>query len=470
MEAFDEDKEHEFDLKLLVQQYEEMLRKDTVSFLELDRFLMLSEYYEQEEQLVLALGVIVHAMKQHPYSASLLVRKAQLLCEQQQYEVALELLETATLYEPSDLDIYLTKADVYMRMLQPDKALKAIRGARSYVSEEELPDIFLLESTIYETLKDYTNALKYLKRALKKDPSNDIALSRIWNIYDATRDYADAVAFHIDFINENPYSHWAWYNLGVAYVYVGSLEKAAEAFDYAIVINDQFEIAYHYYIDCLIELEDLDLALRYLNEYLEIFEPDAEILYRFGQCYELREEYSKAREYHVQALQISNLGGRVYYSIGNCYMEEDIWDLAEKAFMQAYEVDNFNEVFCLALADAYDVLDNSEKAHEFYHKALAIAPKDANIWVHYIEFLIDEESYVVAFEMLDEARKLIEDVILDYAYAAVLLESGQRQEGFVVLGQALMDNFELHNQFFQIAPNLEDDETIVAFIMNYKEE
>ena len=107
----------------------------------------------------------------------------------------------------------------------------------------------------------------------------------------------------------------------------------------------------------------------------------------------------------------------------------------------------------MSLAEVYDVLENSEKAHEFYHKALALAPKDVNIWVHYIEFLIDEESYSIAFEMLDEARKFNDDVILDYAYAAVLLESGQRQEGFVVLGQALIENYEMHEQFFLIAPN-----------------
>lgn len=470
MDAYDYDGEHQPDLKLLVQQYEEMLRGNAVSFLELDSFLMLVDHYEHENNLNLALEVVGHAMEQHLYSASLFVRKAQLLCEQEQYEMAFSLLETAILYEPSDLDIYLTKADIYMRTLQQDKALKTIRIAKNYASEEELPDLYLLESTIYETLKDYTNALKYLKRALKKDPSNDMALSRLWSIYDVTRDYPDAVAFHLDFINENPYSAWAWYNLGVAYMYLGLLEKAAEAFDYSIVIDEKFELAYHFYIDCLIELEDFDLALRYLNEYLELFEQDAEILYRFGQCYEFSEEYAKAREYYVKALQINNLNGRVYYNIGNCYMEEDTWDLAEKAFMQAYSIDKSNEVFCLALADAYDVLENSEKAHEFYHKALAIAPKDVNIWIHYVEFLIDEESYSIAFEMLDDARKFSDDVILDYAYAAVLLESGQRQEGFVVLGQALIDNYEMHQQFFYIAPNLEEDDTVLAFIMHYKEE
>ncbi|WMX15051.1 MULTISPECIES: tetratricopeptide repeat protein [unclassified Aureispira] len=470
MEAHDYDGEHQPDLKLLVQRYEGMLKEGGISFLEVDSFLMLSDYYEEGNDFKRALVALNHAMNQHPYSASLYVRKAQILSEQERYDQAFEALEAAVIYEPSDLDIYLTQADIYMRMFDQDNAIRVIQKAKEYASREELGDLYVLESTIYETKKDYDNALKYLKLALRKDPNNEIALSRISGIYDQTKDYGDAITFHLNFINQNPYSYWAWYNLGLAYLYVGLIEKAAEAFDYAIVINERFEPAYHYYIDCLIGLEQFDAAMRYLSEYLDLFDADPEIWYRLGQCYEHQGNYEKARSYYTQTLQYNSLNGRVYHSIGNCYIEEDEWYLAEKAFLQAYAVDKFNEEFCLSLADTYDALENSDKAHEFYHKALAIEPKEVSIWIHYIEFLIDEESYAVAIEMLDEARQYIEDILLDFALAAVLIESGQRQEGFVVLGQALMEDYNMHTYIYQIAPRLADDASVTSFILQYKNE
>ena len=468
MEAHDFNGEHQPDLKLLVKRYEGMLLEGGVSFMEADSFLMLIDYYEEVNNNKLALNTLVHGLEQHPYSTSLYIRKAQLLCEEEFYVEALMALDTAIVYSPSELDIYLTKADIFLRMLEYNKAIDTLSISKSYASGVDLADIFILESTVHETKKDYPSAIKCLKRALKADAENEIALNHLWGIYDLSFEYSKSVDFHTKFLNDHPYSYWAWFNLGLSYTNIGMLEKAVEAFDYAIVINERFEPAYHYYIDTLIGLEAYDDALRYLDEYLNLFEADAQVWFQVGQCHEFKQSYKDAIFYYSKALSTNNLNGRVYHSIGNCYMMENIWDLAKEAYVHAYKVNNFNEEYCLSLADTYDVLEDSEKAHEFYHKAIAIAPKDLNVWIHYIEFLMDEQNYSIALETLEEAQAQINDVILDYAVAAVLLESGQRQEGFVQLGKALAEDYEAHKHFYQIAPSLKDDQAIRSLIMHYQ--
>jgi tetratricopeptide (TPR) repeat protein len=468
MEAHDHNGEHQPDLKLLVRRYEGMLLEGGVSFLETDSFLMLIDYYEEVNNNKLALNTLVHALEQHPFSTTLYIRKAQLLCEETFYQQALKALDRAVVYSPSDLDIYLTKADIYLRMEAYSKALHTLSRSKEVAEGIDLADIYILESTIFETQKEYLKAIKSLKLALKYDPKNDIALNKIWCIYDLTFEYSKSIDFHTAFIDKHPYSYWAWFNLGMSYSNVGMLEKAAEAFDYSIIINEKFEPAYHYYIDVLIGLESFDLALRYLDEYGQFFETDAQILFQKGQCYEFKQLYKDAIFYYGKALKIDNINGRVYHSIGNCYMMQHIWDLAKEAYYQAYQVNNFNEDYCLSLADTYDVLEDADKAHEYYHKAISIAPKDLNIWIHYVEFLMDEENYSLALEILEEAQVHISDVILDYAVAAVLLESGQRQEGFVLLGKALTADFKAHKHFYQIAPTLKEDAAIKSLIMHYQ--
>jgi tetratricopeptide (TPR) repeat protein len=468
MEAHDFNGEHQPDLKLLVKRYEGMLQDGGISFLEADSFLMLIDYYEEVDNNKLALNTLVHALEQHPFSTSLYVRKAQLLCEEAYYQQALKALDLAIVYSPSELDIYLTKADIFLRTLEYNKALDILSLAKDFARGVDLADIYILESTIYETKKEYTKAIKSLKLALKHDPNSDIALNRIWCVFDLSFEYSKSIDYHCKFIDKYPYSYWAWFNLGMSYSNVGMLEKAAEAFDYAIVINENFEPAYHYYIDVLIGLESFDLALRYLDEYTQIFEADAQIWYQKGQCYEFKQQFKNAISFYAKALETDNINGRVYHSIGNCYMMQHIWDLAKEAYLQAYQVNNFNEDYCLSLADTYDVLEDSDKAHEFYHKAIAIAPKDLNIWIHYVEFLMDEENYSLALEILEEAQAHISDVILDYAVAAVLLESGQRQEGFVLLGKALTVDYEAHKHFYQIAPTLKEDSAIQSLILHYQ--
>lgn len=470
MEAQDYSGEHQPDLKLLVEQYEAMLYEGGISFLEMDSFLRLADYYEDEGALQKALIVLENAIKQHPYSAALYIRKAQLCTEQEQYERAFDILEAAMTYEPSNLDIYLTQADIHMRLFNQDSAIRVIRVAKSYAGTDELPDLYVLESTIYETKKDYEGALKYLKKALHTDPSHDVALSRLSGLYEHVQRYDELALFLKKLVDRKPYSYWGWYNLGLTYWYAQLWERAVEAFDYAIVIQEKFEPAYYYYVDSLQHLERYGEALQYLDDYKALFGEDAELLYRYGQCYEQQERYTEARTYYRAVSKYHNLGGRAYYSMGNCYVEEEDWVAAEHAFLQAYAIDKYNAIYCLSLADTYDALGNSDRAHEYYHKALAIEPVDVEIWIHYLEFLIDEESHSIALEILTEAKVHLHDVLLDYAEAAILLDAGRRKEGFVILASALLEAYDFNHYLYRIAPRLQEDRSIGSFITDHQQE
>ena len=162
------------------------------------------------------------------------------------------------------------------------------------------------------------------------------------------------------------------------------------------------------------------------------------------------------------------MNGRVHYALGQCYLEEEAWYKAKEAFLQAYAADKYNEAFCLSLADIYDILDEVGKAHEFYHRALGLAPNLIRTWLHYFEFLIDEESHSLALELVEEARQYVDGVLLDYAHAAILLDQGRRQEGFVVLGHALVQDYSKRQYLFRLAPNLEEDTALQRFISDYQ--
>jgi tetratricopeptide (TPR) repeat protein len=169
-----------------------------------------------------------------------------------------------------------------------------------------------------------------------------------------------------------------------------------------------------------------------------------------------------------KALEINALNGEVYYHIGNCFVEEQQLDKAIEAYLQACNSNKKNAEFRLTLADTYDANGNSEAAAEYYQQAIELSPEDTLVWIHYIEFLIDEESYEMALELLQEARKHTEDLLLDCVHAAILLESGSRKEGFVILGNILAEDAGMSEQLFEIAPLLEGDEELQQFIKSYR--
>lgn len=464
MQAYESNGNTPPELKLLIEEFEQKINDGQSLYWEAENYLLLIDYYDDNVAFQKALSVVDFALQQYQYSATFYIRKAQLLAEEDQFDAAFEFLETATVFEPSNIDIYLTQSDIYMRLQEEDKALAILKEAQYLADESDMTDIHILQAMIYELKDDYKKAVSYLKKALKKDPKNTLAINRLWIAYDMQGNHAAAIDFYVNFINEHPYSYWAWYNLGLAYNAVGLLEKATEAFDYAIVINEKFEPAYHDYIINLIRLEKYDQALRYLKEYQVFFEPDAEIWYRLGMCYESKQKYTEARSFYRKALEFNTLDGHIHYHIGNCYAIEDKWQQACRSYEDAYKANEQNETFCVALADAYDAISESDKARIFYKKAIELAPENSMIWVHYIEFLIDEECYEQALDILQEARTHTQDLILDTVQAAILLESGNRKEGFVLLHQILEQDKTMAKKLFEIAPLLEEDEEIVRFV------
>lgn len=456
------------DFKNLVNQYEKMLAEGVVAFLEPESFEHIIDYYEEENKLQKALAVVENALTQHTYTAIFYIRKAQLLIEESRFEDAEESLDMALIYEPSNLDILLTKADLYMQKLMPEKASEILQQAKTFADEDDMDDIYILEATVYETQGFYAKAFDMLKKVVRADPFNDLALSRMWMNMELAEMYKEGIQFHLEIIDEAPYSYWAWFNLAHAYTQLEQYEKAVEAYDYAIVINDKFEYAYRDCINCLFGMEEYDQVLGYIEDYAEHFDLDAEILTVAGECHEYTEEYLKAREYYAKALQLEDLEGKVYYRLGVCYAHEGHWGKAREMFESAHKADRKNEEFCIALAEAFNQLDDLDKAHKYYYKAIEIAPELVTTWINYLEFLIDEESYAFALEILEDASEHCEDLELDYARAAILLESGARKEGLLVLGLALSKDATACKVLFQIAPDMKEDLEVLQFIIDHQ--
>ena len=54
----------------------------------------------------------------------------------------------------------------------------------------------------------------------------------------------ESIAYFGNFLDKNPYSKAAWFNLGIAYNNTEEYDKAIEAYDFAIAIDDSFASAY----------------------------------------------------------------------------------------------------------------------------------------------------------------------------------------------------------------------------------
>src|ERR1700742_4807784 len=109
-------------LEDLLQRYEQVKQGNATSILGEEDFERVIEYYFQnsnEEQALLACDI---ARTYYPFSASVLLLKAEILTQAQKYGQALNALEEMEQYDSNTLDAVLLRSDILLAQFKYDQA------------------------------------------------------------------------------------------------------------------------------------------------------------------------------------------------------------------------------------------------------------------------------------------------------------------------------------------------------------
>ena len=110
----------------LLKHYNNLRNGQKSIFLEEEAFEKIIDYYDEQEDLAKALEVAETAIEYFPYSASLLIRKADVLLATRKYKDALEILERAELFDATDINLYILKTDAYLAMDMQEQAVELL--------------------------------------------------------------------------------------------------------------------------------------------------------------------------------------------------------------------------------------------------------------------------------------------------------------------------------------------------------
>lgn len=452
----------------LVNVYEMMKKEGKIAFLEEKAYMVLAGFYEEEERLNEALDVMEQAIQQHQYSADLYIKKAQLLIDFHQEDLALVALDEALVFAPSEIEIQLLKTEAFIALELFNEAVTLICDLKKSTDEERiLGDVYFLEAQIYESQEQYERMFYALKAALVENPKHKEALDRMWLCVELSKKYQESIILHEEIIDIDPYSHMAWYNLGHAQAYQGNYGEAIECFEFAIVIKEDFEFAYRDCSELCFELKLYRKSLKYYQEILEHFEPDSEIFLRIGQCYEKLESYTIARTFYLRALKLDPLNDEVFFHLGRCYAFENKWESAITALKKAIRIEDKQEEYMAAIAAAYQKIEAFEKAEQYWKKAVQIAPEESLYWVQLARFYMDTGNGSEALACLEDAERFSVGSDITYCRIACLFLVGKRQEAIYWLGEALLEDFDTHQMLFNYLPELEDDRDVINLISAY---
>jgi tetratricopeptide (TPR) repeat protein len=283
----------------LVGRFESMIREEQHFFFDVDEFEEIIEYYFYKSEQRKAFLTINQALEQHPGCPSILLKLAQLKVNIHKDHEALRILRELDHMETSDSDLHMAKGNLYSQLEKPEKAIeeyrKAAKGA-DYVDEIHASIAFE-----YETMGKYDKAIDHLLEALEINPGNDPALYEFAFCCEVSQQTERCISYLLSFIDRQPYSVAAWFNLGIAYSNLDLHEKAIEAYDYVLAIDDTFSSAHFNKANCYANVGNYDKAIETYQETFYFEDAEPVTYYYIAECHEKLRKFDIAIDYYNKA-------------------------------------------------------------------------------------------------------------------------------------------------------------------------
>lgn len=451
----------------LVSEYEDMSAKGDVAYLQEKAYVQLINYYQDDFNYKKALEVVNFALIGFQYRAEFHIIKAKLLYQKNQFDECEAVLDHAEAISPFELDIRLLRAKTVAAQGRNDEGIAIIQDLKTYATKGDLVEIYITEAYVYEWMHDYYSMFDSLKEALLIEPRNLEALEKIWLSVELSKRYEESIKLHDIIIEEEPYSYLAWFNLGHAYSFKGDYEEAIMAMEYSFIIDPEFEAGY---IDCAelcFQLKKYAKAKEVYLELIERFGVDAEHLVNLAHCQFQLEEYPAAMKNIQKAIKLDPYDDEAFFLLANCHILSSNWHQAMNALNQAIIIDDYREEYYHALARIFVNIGDFKKAKLYYKKAAITGEEQPLYWEEFIAFLIKINDYVDALKMLDKAEKYTYSDKLTYCRSIIYMKLDDRKKAIEILEEALIENFENHRFYLDLAPELNYDREILSAINYY---
>lgn len=465
-DPYQNDKE---ELRELLRHYENLRNGRNSMFLEEESFEKIIDYFDDLEDISKALEASDISLDYFPFSSSLLLRKADLLISARKYRDALEILERAELFDATDINLYILKTDAYLALDRQDKAVEILEEAITRYEGEEKVELLFELADVYDDYEEFDKVFDCLKLVLEEDPTSEEALYKICFWTDFTGRNEESIRLHLSIIDEHPYSELAWFNLAAAYQGLKLYEKAIDAYQYALVIDEKFDYAYRNIGDAYIRMRKYKEAIEALEKVLELSKPEEVIYEAIGHCYDRMKNFAQARFHYRKASHLNPEDSKLYYKIACTYYNEDQLAPAVKQLETALKIHRHQPEYNLLMGECMLQQGQLKEAIQYFSTIVRLKPKKIAGWEALIRCLYYAGYYTEARQQALVALEATNNKpIFIYYLSAITMAMGKPKEALLCLEKALITAPKMVNKFVALDPSLLQNTQVVDVIARYK--
>lgn len=386
----------------LVRRFEEMIENGDEYYFGSEELEEIVIHYLEMGDVSFAEMAINFALKLHPNSLEIKVKKLEVLLELENYSQAKNLIAELKSSSMETTDFLVCCAKYYSNLGNPRRAIEYCQKALTLNDEENFLHNFIADEFV--NLDDPFNALKHYKSALKFDPEDDYALENVMVCYNQLNKNEEAIDFLKHYLDEFPFSETGWFEYGQYHFNKKNYEEAIKGFDYLLAINSHSMGVYGNKAACYEAMKDWEKAIAVYEELLEM-------------------EYTKAY---------------TFYRIGLCYKELKQSVSALNAFQNALREDPQFYMAMMEQSDVYYDMGRKPEAVYFAKEAVALNGNNLDYQKKLAFLFIDTEQFEESLICLKKIVEMEPNRFYNwYAYSEVLMLVGEYEEAISVLEKSL---------------------------------
>jgi len=457
------------EIEELINKYNLMIENKCDVFFDLHELEVLGDYYFNIGNLKDAGNVIKYGLKNYPYSLELKIKHAQLLIDKGLYNQALAEIKELIDLNPSNSEINLLMGIISNVMGMKKEAAYYFKKAIMLPDAINLADYLFSIALSYQNVNDYHTAYYYLKEAYRVEPKDLSILWELANCSEACDYYDEAVKYYNLYLDEEPFSSYIWFNLGVVYTKLEKFEKALEAFEYVIALTENDSLAYYNKANALANLGKYEEAIKSFNEYISLVGDCSQTYCNIGECYERIGDFENALNYYQKALSIDDKCSDAIFGIGIIHSICNKLPESVKFIKLAIEIDSNVSDYYYSLGTIYYKMNQHDKAIKSFEKAIELDPKDYESWLQLADIYYSNNLLSKAIKILEEAYHVNSDIaLISYRLAAFYLLKNNINEGIIYFRKAITKNFREHKEIYKYFPDVNKIKEINDLIKLYK--
>lgn len=140
------------------------------------------------------------------------------------------------------------------------------------------------------------------------DTRNELVYNELVYCFDVQKILPDGIIYFNQLIDNDPYNYLAWFALGQSYNLQNQYDKAKDAFDYSVTINDKFSSGWYNLGLSQMNLDEFVEAKESFTNTLKFEVPSAEVLTHLGAAHEKLEEFADAYKFYKKPQNSMNFG------------------------------------------------------------------------------------------------------------------------------------------------------------------